>query len=210
VGPKNVQCPSCARLQEPRLICLACKAPLACDLDCFAALGLSRKLEIDLEKLEAVYHELGRALHPDRFASAAPEIRDASLHATALLTRSYRTLRDPATRASYWLELHGHKLAENNQRVPPALAAFVFEVQEELAALNDSSNGEASSVRTTVEARQREIDTLIRHSSAELEQIFHELDATAAPSPELIARLKSILAEGAYLNTLMRDLRRTP
>ena len=52
------------------------------------------------------------------------------MRATALLTRAYRTLRDPLSRGLYWLELHGEKLAENNQRVPPELAELVFEVQE--------------------------------------------------------------------------------
>ena len=60
-------------------------------------------------------------------------VRDASLRATALLTRSYRTLRDPVARGLYWLELNGEKLAENNKRVPPDLAELVFEVQEQLA-----------------------------------------------------------------------------
>ncbi|HXR25473.1 MAG TPA: hypothetical protein VN742_08945, partial [Candidatus Binataceae bacterium] len=81
-----MQCPSCARLQEPRLICPECKAPLAYNLDCFAALGLPRKLQIDLAMLESSYHNLGRTLHPDRFANASPQVRDASLRATALLT----------------------------------------------------------------------------------------------------------------------------
>jgi molecular chaperone HscB len=207
-----VQCPSCARLQEPRLICPACKAPLACDLDCFAALGLPRKLQIDRSALQTVYHELGRALHPDRFASAPPKVRDASLRATALLTRAYRTLRDPAARAAYWLQLHGHRLAENNQRVPAALAGLVFEAQEELAELrelHDSSRPEAAAARGRVDARQREVERLLEQSEAALGQVFVALDRAGAASPaELVTRLKATLAEGAYLGTLMRDLRK--
>jgi molecular chaperone HscB len=207
-----LECPSCARLQEPQLICADCKGPLASDLDCFAALGLPRKLQIDLAKLEAVYHDLGRALHPDRFASASPKVRDASLRATALVTRAYRTIRDPAARAVYWLELHGYKLAENNQTVPPALAGLVFEAQEELAELREAdgtSRPGATAARATVAARQREVASLLETSGAALERIFVELDAaTAAPSGESVTRLKTSLAEGAYLSTLMRDLRK--
>ena len=116
---KMIECPSCGRQQEPSLICAECGAPLAAPLDCFAALGLPRKLTIDLDALERRYHELSRKIHPDRFASSEPKVRDASVRATATLTRSYRTLRDPVARGLYWLELNGEKLAENNKRVPP-------------------------------------------------------------------------------------------
>ena len=99
-----IECLSCGRQQEPSLICAECGAPLAAPLDCFAALGLPRKLTIDLDALERRYHELSRKIHPDRFASSKPKVRDASVRATATLTRSYRTLRDPVARGLYWLE----------------------------------------------------------------------------------------------------------
>ena len=207
-----LECPSCARLQEPQLICPDCKAPLASNLDCFAALGLPRQLQIDLIMLESAYHDRGRTLHPDRFASASPKVRDASLRATALVTRSYRTLRDPATRAVYWLDLHGYKLAENNQQVPSGLAGLVFEAQEELAELRDAngtSGPVAIAARATVQARQREVAGLLEQSGAALEGLFIEFDtAGAAPPSALVTRLKATLAEGAYLSTLMRDLRK--
>jgi hypothetical protein len=136
-----IKCPSCARPQEPRLICDQCGAPLPvpADLDCFSALGIPRKLTIDTSALEAAYHDLGRKIHPDRFASSASNVRALSLAGTALLTRSYRTLRDPIARGLYWLELNGEKLAENNKQVPPELAEMVFEVQEQLADLRRPS-----------------------------------------------------------------------
>src|SRR5262249_56315874 len=105
-----LQCPSCARPQQPRVTCAHCGAPLAADLDLFNALGLPRLLQIDITELERAYHELGRRIHPDRFALASAEVRDASLRATALVTRAYRTLRDPISRGLYWLELNGYKL----------------------------------------------------------------------------------------------------
>src|SRR3984893_16023434 len=125
------KCPSCERDQEPRLLCAQCGAPLGAGLDCFAALGVPRKLTLDPAQLEQLYHDLGRRIHPDRFAGKSAKLRDASLRGTALLTRAYRTLRDPVSRGLYWLELNGHKLAENNKRVPAALAEMVFEVQEQ-------------------------------------------------------------------------------
>ena len=71
-GVAMVQCPSCARPSEPRLTCPECGAPLGAELDLFAALGLPRKLTLDPRELERIYHEAGRRIHPDRFATASP------------------------------------------------------------------------------------------------------------------------------------------
>ncbi len=90
-----------------RAFCVLSAAPHGSELDYFAAMGLPRKLLIDPVCLEETYHDLGRRIHPDRFASSPVKLRDASLRATALLTRSYRTLRDPISRGLYWLELAG-------------------------------------------------------------------------------------------------------
>src|SRR5260370_22472983 len=134
-----IECLSCGRRQEPRLICADCGTPLSASLDAFAALGFPRKLSIDLAALERIYHDLSRKIHPDRFASRDARIRDASLRATAMLTRSYRTLRDPTQRGLYWLELIGEKLSENNKPVPAELAELVFEGQKQPASMRNSS-----------------------------------------------------------------------
>ncbi len=105
---------------------------MAAQLDCFAALGMPRKLAIDLGALERRYHEMSRKIHPDRFASSAVQVRDASIRATATLTRSYRTIRDPVARGLYWLELLGEKLGENNKRVPPELAEMSLRCRSNL------------------------------------------------------------------------------
>ena len=204
------QCPSCAREQEPRLICSQCGAPLLAELDLFATLGLPRLLQIDVAALETGYHDLGRRIHPDRFAAASPEIREASLRATALVTRAYRTLRDPVSRGLYWLELHGHKLAENNKQVPPELAELVFEVQEQLGDLRAARQQDGSDARErTVElsAKRASLQGLIDELYAELVQNFAAFDAGGGPDQDgLFAELKVILSKIAYLRTLIRDV----
>jgi molecular chaperone HscB len=203
-----IECPSCGRRQEPSLICAECGSPLAAPLDCFAALGLPRKLTIDLDALERRYHELSRKIHPDRFASKGPKVRDASLRATATLTRSYRTLRDPVARGLYWLELNGEKLAENNKRVPPELAELVFEVQEQLAEMQLSSDPEAALERATeIAARRIELQFKMDEALAELERNFAKWDQPADVKT-LTAELKTVLSNIAYLRTLIRDVDR--
>jgi molecular chaperone HscB len=207
-----LQCLSCARFQEPRLVCSQCGTPLAADLDLFAALGLPRVLQIDMAGLETAYHDLGRRIHPDRFAASSPEIRDASLRATALLTRAYRTLRDPVSRGLYWLELHGHKLAENNTQVPPELAELVFEVQEklsELRAARAEDTGGAREGMLELSAQRASLQGLMDELYAELVENFAGFDAGGGPEPEqLFVELKTVLSKIAYLRTLLRDVDR--
>ena len=203
-----VECLSCGRRQAPQLICADCGTPLSASLDCFAALGLPKKLSIDLAALERIYHELSRKIHPDRFASRDVAIRDASLRATALLTRSYRTLRDPTARGLYWLELNGEKLAENNKRVPPDLAELVFEVQEQLADMQDAPAN--SELAAGVSKRRGELQARMDETVAELERNFIEWGQSAPGKDHkmLTTELKVILSKIAYLRTLIRDVDR--
>ena len=206
-----IECPSCGRRQEPRLLCADCGSPLSAELDCFAALDIPQKLAIELPSLERVYHELSRKVHPDRFASSAAGVRDASLRATALLTRSYRTLRDPVARGLYWLELHGEKLAENNKQVPPDLAELVFDVQEHLAELRDAAGNSDSFNRlaTQVSEKRTEVQALMDESLVELGRNFAKWDeGKPAHESMLKSELKTILSKIAYLRTLLRDVDR--
>lgn len=207
----QAQCPSCARLQEPRLFCPECGSPLAAELDYFAALGLPRRLTIDPKHIENLYHELGRRVHPDRFANHAAALREASLTATALLTRAFRTLRDPVSRGLYWLELHGEKLATDNQRVPPELAELIFEVQETLEELRGSeAAGSAGKtpLRDQVVERKQAVDASVGDALSELERNFARWDSNVSDRPALIVQLKGILSRINYLRTLIRDMDR--
>ena len=203
-----MQCPSCARPCKARLTCPDCGAPLGVELDLFAALDLPRRLVLDPRELERLYHEAGRRIHPDRFATATPAVRQASLKSTALLTRSYRTLRDPVSRGRYWLELEGEKLAENNKRVPPELAALVFEVQEQLGELRAAHNGSANALGAAMKTRRADLEELVTTTQEELERNFARWDGGAGERQELINELKSALSKMAYLRTLTRDVDR--
>ena len=202
-----IECPSCGRRQEPRLICENCSAPLGAEVDCFAALGLQRKLSIDPQALERAYHDLSRRIHPDRFAQAGARARDASLRSTALLTRAYRTLREPVARGLYWLELQGQKLADNNKAVPPDLAELVFEVQDELADLQGAANGEVPRLRERIAARRTGLEASMNSSQSELVRNFERWDAGGDRKP-LTIELKAVLSRIAYLRTLIRDVDR--
>ncbi len=190
------------------MFCPGCGTPLGVEVDLFAALGLPRKLRLDARELERIYHETGRRIHPDRFASAAPAVRQASLSSTALLTRAYRTLRDPISRGRYWLELNGEQLAENNQRVPAELAETVFEVQEQLAELRAARTGGADALGAALRVRRAELEDSIATTQEELRRNFERWDEGTGERQVLVNELKSALSAIAYLRTLTRDVDR--
>jgi hypothetical protein len=130
------------------------------------------------------------------------------VRATATLTRSYRTLRDPVARGLYWLELRGEKLAENNKRVPPEVAELVFEVQEQIAEMQLVSDPEAAVERAAeIAARRVQLQFTMDESLAELERHFAKWDQLA-DEKKLTLELKTILSNIAYLRTLIRDVDR--
>ncbi len=206
-----VQCPSCARRSEPCLVCPQCGGPLPAETDGFTALGLPPKLVIDLDELERAYHTISRRIHPDHFVASPPDVRAASLKGTALLTRSYRILRDSISRGIYWLELKGDKLSESNNRVPAELAELVFEVQEQLAELRasrDQSGDQSKGLAANMLHVRQDLDIAMNRALDELNGNFRRWDSGAASEASLRGELKAVLARIAYLRTLIRDVDR--
>jgi molecular chaperone HscB len=166
--------------------------------DLFALLGLPRDLDVDRDALERRYHAAARAIHPDRHQTATAREQELSLAASAAVNRAYRTLRDPIARARYWLELHGAPLGADNNRVPPALAATVFEVQERLEELREADGAAAAPLRDEVAALRADLVAQVERLTAGL------VDA----GRESLATLKARVSEIAYLGTLLRDVDR--
>ena len=175
-------CPRCGTVQR-----------LAGDADLFAVLGLPRRLTIDAGELERRYVEAARAVHPDRHQTSGSAAREASLATSTAVNRAYRTLRDPVARGRYWLELHGTRLAENGAKVPPEIAAEVFETQEKLAELQAG------------EPVREEVVTLRDGLGDRLADLREQLEARFGDEPSL-DELRRRLAEIAYLQTLHGDL----
>jgi molecular chaperone HscB len=205
VETRDRECWHCSGRTGLGLVCLHCEAPqpLPPAADLFAVLGLPRHLVVDPTALEERYHAASRVVHPDRHQAAAERSRELSLAASAAVNRAYRTLRDPVARGRYWLELHGAPLGERNNRVPPALAALVFETQEQLEALRD---GGGAGARPAVEAVRGELEERVRGLVSELEERYAAWDAADPTAAGMLDELKRRLSEIAYLSTLQGDV----
>ena len=87
--------------------------------------------------------------------------------------------------------------------MPPALAAQVFEIQEELEALRAARNEDADSLRREVGERREDVAARLARLRAELVGLY---DANGGP---VLEDLRQRLAEIAYLRTLLGDIDET-
>ncbi len=203
-----LRCWRCAHEHLATLFCPQCSAvqQLPPQIDYFGVFNLPGNPAIDEAALTQQYYDLSRRLHPDLYQTGTAEEKDASLQNTVLLNRAYRTLRELVARGQYWLELQGEALGKENNRVPPTLAALVFEVQEKIAEIRDAREagkeevGKAvlAEIRTDLDGQMQQLRTAL---TANLGQWNNE-----QRSQELLAQLKRLLSEIAYLRTLLRDV----
>lgn len=195
VHPVSLFCPHCQALQQ-----------LPPQVDYFSVLGIPRNPVVDEAALTQRYYDLSRRLHPDLYQTGTPEEKEASLQNTALLNRAYRTLRDIVQRGQYWLELQGEQIGRENNRVPPALAALVFEVQEQLAEARENRAEKKGEAATAALATSRaEVHAQLERSRTTLaDNLVQWSDGSGTPT--LLQQLKTCLSEIAYLRTLLRDI----
>jgi molecular chaperone HscB len=179
--------------------------------DYFEVFGLPRKLSLDLQELQRRFYDLSRRHHPDFHQTADALAQAASLEASALVNRAYRTLRDPLARVEYVIALEeGREVREETSakpRPPTDLLAEMLEVQEALQeAKSEGLTAEAAerlrTERDRLEARRRAEEIAVIEGAAEWDSA---VDSGADRQP-LVDRFKQRLAARAYLRTVIDDL----
>ena len=79
--------------------------------------------EVSASGLKAVYYQLARRYHPDRFRKADPELVSRLESAFARITQAYDTLRDDRLRSNYNAKIEARKKAEEIADSAPKRAA---------------------------------------------------------------------------------------
>ncbi|MGE3622928.1 MAG: molecular chaperone DnaJ [Bdellovibrionales bacterium] len=87
-------------------------------LDHFARLGVERRIDIDIERLEHQYAALSRTLDPQRFMIRGIGERGHAAKQMEALNEAYEVLREPLRRGRYWISLHA-KEAGQAKDLPP-------------------------------------------------------------------------------------------
>lgn len=156
----------------------------------YEALGLEPRLALDPEDLRKRFYRRSRESHPDLFGAAAED-------AMALLNDAFRTLRDPVTRAQYFLQQHGIELSKD---APPELLEEVFELNmalEEIRGGDQSALPQLESARERFDAMRAEIDSALASLGARYD---------AAPDPAALDQIRGALNRRRYISNLLRDV----
>lgn len=102
----------------------------------FELFGLESAFSIDLSILESHYRKIQSESHPDRFVNATSAEKLKSMQLATLANEAYQTLKKPASRARYLLELQGiTAISETNTAMP---ADFLMQQMEWREVLEDA------------------------------------------------------------------------
>ena len=163
----------------------------------YDALGLGPKLSLDAEDLKRRFYERSREWHPDRFSRRGAEEQKKALDMTAVLNDAFRTLRDPVTRAEYFLEERGLGPSKS----PPA--EMLEEVFELNMALEELRSGDDSARPQLIEAQERFLKMRAAIDSG-LSALFARFDETGDAAR--LHEIRAALDRRRYISNLLRDV----
>jgi molecular chaperone HscB len=161
----------------------------------YESLGLEPRLSLDPDDLKKRFYERSRQWHPDRYSRASSQQQQQALDMTALLNDAFRTLRDPVSRAEYFLRQRGFELSKD---APPELLEEVFELNmalEELRGGDESARTQLTEAESRFAAMRAEIDRA-------LEGLFRKQDA----GTEVLDEIRGLLNRRRYISNLVREV----
>jgi molecular chaperone HscB len=163
----------------------------------YDALGLEPKLALDSDDLKRRFYDRSRQWHPDRFSRASSEEKQRSEEMTSMLNDAFRTLREPVTRAEYFLRESGLELSKD---APPELLEEVFELNMALEELR----GGDESARGQLAAAQKRFTGMLGETDASLAGLSTRYDEQ--PDRALLDRIRAVLNRRKYVSNLLRDV----
>ena len=181
------------------------------EIDHFALLGFERRFGIDAGALESAFYRLSRRLRPDFFMDAPAAVRVRSLEGTARVNAAYQTLREPAARAAYLVELESGALAENDAKPPAELLEEIFEAREAVETLRRRGDAEAGErLRERIGAARECFLALRRGQRTALDGLGAAWDEAAergepAP-PEILRKMRAVLGSRKYIENTLKSL----
>jgi len=204
--PENAHPSKCKHCDKPIssvLVCDYCHAlnPSAATMsDYFTLLGLQRRFDIDERELQRKFVALSRHAHPDFHGGQSPEVQQLALQISAALNDAYRTLREPASRAAYLLELLGGKSSAQDKSVPEGFLSTTMMLQEELAdAKAGGDQAELARIRSVLTTQR---DGLIRRI-AKLFEDCQEAMACQAMTADILDEIRKQLNAVSYVRKLL-------
>jgi molecular chaperone HscB len=195
------RCPHCQAELASALGCNACGRLLDAPAGStpFALLGLEPGFALDARALEQRLRATMRLVHPDVYATAAPESRQRAERGSARLNGAYAILADPAARADWLVQWLGGP-GENEQRAMPQ--SFLHEVLE----WNETLEQARAGALPALEALSG-LQSMLRARHA---QALRELERLLTPLPERgsprLSQARSELNAIRYLERTLAEI----
>ena len=163
----------------------------------YDALGLEPKLALDSDDLKKRFYDRSRQWHPDRFSRGSAEEKQRSEEMTSMLNDAFRALRDPVSRAEYFLRESGLELSKD---APPELLEEVFELNMALEELR----GGDESVREQLVSAQERFTGMLGEADASLAGLFGHYDEMSDKA--VLDQVRATLNRRKYVSNLLRDV----
>jgi len=163
----------------------------------YDALGLEPKLALEPDDLKKRLYDRSRQWHPDRFSRASSEEKQRSEEMTSMLNDAFRALRDPVSRAEYFLRESGLELSKD---APPELLEEVFELNMALEELR----GGDESARPQLVAAQARFTGMLSDTDVSLAGLFGRYDEKLDRT--VLDQIRGVLNRRKYVSNLVRDV----
>jgi molecular chaperone HscB len=163
----------------------------------YEAFGLEPALALDPDDLKRRFYDRSRQWHPDRFSRASAQEKQRSEEMTAVLNDAFRALRDPVSRAEYFLRESGLELSKD---APPELLEEVFELN---MALEELRGGDESARAQLLTAQER-FAGMLGEADASLTGFFARYDGNRDRA--VLDQIRATLNRRKYVSNLVRDV----
>jgi molecular chaperone HscB len=163
----------------------------------YEAFGLEPKLALDPDDLKKRFYDRSRQWHPDRFSRASADDKQKSEEMTSMLNDAFRALREPVSRAEYFLRESGLELSKD---APPELLEEVFELN---MALEELRGGDESAREQLVSAQER-FTGMLDEADSSLAGLFAGYDE--AQDRAVLDQIRATLNRRKYVSNLLRDV----
>ena len=158
--------------------------------DPFLLLDLPRRFRLDEAELNGALRRASLAWHPDRFALAAAEEREAAEERMAELNRAHRVLTDPLARVGLLLGL-----TADDAPASPAFLLEMMERREEIEVAQAAGDGP-------------KVEELLALLDRDLATHLNRLAAAADSGAAADDALRACFTEATYLRRSREELAR--
>ncbi len=127
----------------------------------FQLFALPKQFDIDVQSLEINFRKIQSASHPDRFVAASADEKLQSMQTATTANEAYGTLKSPARRAKYLLELQGiNAISDTNTAMPMDFLMQQMEWREQLEDAKAAKDIPAlEQLMTTLQTEYKSIQT---------------------------------------------------